>query len=227
MPKITCNFTRFCLLLIRLETFGSYKVIPPFNMPKNERLIRQFGTLILASSSPRRAQLLEQIGFDFKIVPSRVEETFDHADPATVARTLAEQKAEDVAVKFEDQWVLVADTVVALNGRLLGKPKDPSDASEMLHFLSGQTHEVMTGFSFIHLQKKIRFTDYERTWVTFRKLSEREITEYIDTGSAADKAGAYGIQDMSAVFVEKIDGDFYNVVGLPITKIYTRLHQLI
>jgi len=195
-------------------------------MPKNERLVRQFGTLILASASPRRAQLLEQVGFSFKIVPSDVEEIFDHRDPATVARMLSEQKAVQVAHRFEDHWVLAADTVVALDGRILGKPRDASEAREMLSFLSGHTHEVTTGFSLIHLGKKIQHTDHELTRVTFRQLSDEEISEYIASGLAADKAGAYGIQDMSAIFVEKIDGDFYNVVGLPISRIYTLLHQI-
>lgn len=194
-------------------------------MPKNNLFLQKFGTLVLASASPRRAQLLRQVGFAFDVCPSHVDEDFDHRDPVTVAQLLAERKATAIANSWKNRIVLAADTIVVLDEHILNKPIDHSDARRMLEMLSGRTHQVFTGFCLMRMSDERKCTDIERTDVTFRTLSADEIESYINDGTCFDKAGSYGIQDASAIFVERIDGDFYNVVGLPITKIYTRLNE--
>ena len=186
---------------------------------------KRFGLIILASASPRRAQILSQIGFNFKVIPSTVEEVFSNHDPREVAKELAARKAEEIAESNQDSIVIGADTVVFLENRILGKPSSGLEAQEMLRLLSGKTHVVYTAFAILQKCKNKRIVDLETTEVTFRNLSDDEIISYVQTGSPLDKAGAYGIQDQSAVFVEKIKGDFYNVVGLPISKIYSYLKE--
>jgi len=187
------------------------------------QLGRPFGQIILASSSPRRAQILKQVGFDFLVVPSRVEEVLNGDPPDVQATNLARQKAEDIAQHYKGHLVLAADTVVALDGRVLGKPQDASDAIQMLTLLSGKTHDVFTGFALMRLSPEWSCTGVEQTRVHFRNLEQSEMMAYVETGSCYDKAGSYGIQDMSALFCDRIEGDFYNVVGLPITRIYSEL----
>lgn len=186
---------------------------------------QRFGQLILASASPRRAQILSQIGFNFKVVPSTVEETFKNHDPVEVAKDLALQKANEIAEYYPENIVLGADTVVFLNKKILGKPVSEADAEEMLRLLRGKTHIVHTAFALVQKSKKKEIVDIETTEVTFRNFADEDIIHYVQSGAPMDKAGAYGIQDQSAVFVEKINGDFYNVVGLPISKIYMYLHK--
>ncbi len=186
-------------------------------------LKKKFGTLILASESPRRAAILRQVGFDFLVHPSRVEETYNSSDPVDIAKELAEKKAKAVSAIFQDQIVLGADTIVVLDQHILGKPMAPDDAAKMLMLLSGRTHQVYTAYCLIHENRKISVIDFSRTDVTFRILDREEVDAYIATGSPMDKAGAYGIQDGSAVFIDHIDGDFYNVVGLPVTSMYQTL----
>lgn len=194
-------------------------------MPKNNLFLQKFGTLVLASASPRRAQLLRQVGFEFDVHPSHVDEDFDHSDPVTVAQLLAERKAMEIANMWRDRIVLAADTIVVLDEHILNKPADPNDARRMLTMLSGRTHQVYTGFCLVRISDERKLVDVERTDVTFRPLTVQEIESYIADGTCFDKAGSYGIQDASAIFVERVDGDFYNVVGLPITKIYSRLNE--
>ncbi len=177
------------------------------------------GKIILASSSPRRAQILQQVGFEFEVYPSHVEEISAFETPIEMAMELAEKKAKEVAGHFPGKVILGADTVVYLDGKIFGKPEHAQEAFVMLNFLSGRKHTVVTGISWVCDEKVV--TEYESTEVTFRNLQNEEIERYIATGSPMDKAGAYGIQDASAIFVEKIDGDFYNVVGLPIAKVYS------
>lgn len=136
---------------------------------------------------------------------------------------LASLKAKDIAQQYRGHLVLAADTIVALNGRILGKPRDASDAIQMLTLLSGKAHDVFTGFCWIRMAPEMSYTGVERTRVHFRDLTRNEIEAYVESGTCFDKAGAYGIQDMSALFCDRIEGDFYNVVGLPITRIYTEL----
>ncbi len=180
--------------------------------------------LILASRSPRRSQLLKQMGFRFEVITSPVDENIDISDPVEVVKILSRMKAEAVLHKRSEGLIVGADTVVALNGKILGKPKDPQEAGDMLRLLSNNTHEVFTGFTIIEVNGR-SVSDYERTAVTFHAIDEWEIGNYIATGSPMDKAGAYGIQDRSGLFVEKIDGCFYNVVGFPLTRFYEQLKK--
>ena len=171
--------------------------------------------LILASASPRRRELLKEICPEFSVIPARGEERADFSlPPSEVVQALARHKAEEVALLpcAQGAVVLGADTVVALDGKILGKPVSEADAFRMLSALSGRTHEVFTGVA-LAADGKVR-TEYARTEVTFRPLSEQFIRDYIATGSPMDKAGAYGIQDGG--LAEKITGSYTNVVGLPV-----------
>ncbi len=211
-----------CLfVLISKESSNGISQVMTFNGSLDKR----FGQLILASASPRRAQILSQIGFSFTVIPSTVEEVFDDHDPIEVSRDLALKKASEVARSYPEQIVIGADTVVYLDRQILGKPVSADDACTMLRTLSGKTHEVFTAFALVHRNKNRQIVEVERTEVTFRQLSEDDILSYVRSGEPMDKAGAYGIQDRSAVFVERINGDFYNVVGLPVSKLYACLQK--
>jgi septum formation protein len=178
---------------------------------------------ILASASPRRHHLLRMCGFEFDVIPSTVDEVFvDGQDPDTQATRLSSLKAADVASQRPDTWVLAADTIVVHNGRQLAKPVDTADAHAMLRSLSGHTHSVVTG---VTLRKgDVEHSFSVTTRVTFAELSDAEIAMYVATGSPMDKAGAYGIQDdLGALFISRIDGCYYNVVGLPLQRLYTEL----
>jgi septum formation protein len=185
--------------------------------------------VILASRSPRRQQLFRQIGISFEVAESSIEEKFHHAKtPQENALHLSLQKAEDVARRFSDAIIIGADTIVVLDSKILGKPANEQEAEEMLRELSNKTHKVYTGFTLYDKPSNKFVSDYEMTEVTFRHLTEEEIDSYVRTGSPMDKAGAYGIQDdYGAVFVEKINGCFYNVVGFPLTKFYISLKQFL
>lgn len=160
-------------------------------------------------------------GFQFDVIPSDVDETFDDTQPPHMqAMRLSELKAADIAPRHPGTWVLAADTIVILNGHQLAKPDDHAHAHEMLRSLSGCTHQVITGVTLQRAQDIHSF--YVSTDVTFAELSEREIALYVATGSPMDKAGGYGIQDdLGALFIEQINGCYYNVVGLPLQKFYT------
>ena len=171
---------------------------------------------ILASASPRRKELLEQIGVKFNILPATGE----------VVMELAKQKAEEVAkTAGADALVLGADTVVAYEGKILGKPKDEADALRMLTMLSGKEHEVYTGVALIDNRDQSMENFFERTKVTMYPVSEEEIRDYIAGGEPMDKAGAYAIQGIGAKFIQKIEGDYNNVVGLPIGRIYQEIKR--
>ncbi|NUN70571.1 MAG: septum formation inhibitor Maf [Bacteroidetes bacterium] len=178
--------------------------------------------IILASQSPRRAQLFRQIGLTFSVQPSSVPEEIDPAaSPEANVMRLAALKAEQVAAGIPKGIVVGSDTIVVIDGEVLGKPSDAADAARMLARLSGRTHTVYTGFAVVDAGTKKNYIDWERTDVTFRRLSAEEIDGYIATGSPMDKAGSYGIQDdFGAVFVERIAGDYYTVVGFPLAKFY-------
>ncbi len=178
------------------------------------------GRLVLASQSPRRRELLGQMGLtDFDIIPARGEEIMDASlTPAELVEALAYAKAAEVAAQVEEDWVVVAaDTVVVLEGRVLGKPTDEQQAYEMLSALSGHTHQVYTGLAVMSKGKCLQ--NHECTDVTFRPLTAAEIRGYLATGESMDKAGAYGIQGRGALLVQGIRGDYCNVVGLPICKL--------
>jgi septum formation protein len=186
-------------------------------------------TLILASQSPRRAALVRLLGIrDIQIQPADLVEAFD---PERIAsenvRLLALHKARHIAEQIERPGVVLgADTTVVLDGAVLNKPIDAEDAVRMLQALSGQTHTVYTGVALVDAHTKREDSFVESTDVTFRPLTNEEIRSYVASGSPMDKAGAYGIQeDFGAVFVRHIDGDYYNVVGLPLCRLYVALKQ--
>jgi len=173
--------------------------------------------------------LLRQLGLEFKIHPSRIPEEFDpRRSPEDNARNLAIAKAIEVADKYSNAIVISADTIVVLGRKVLGKPVSPSDAVRMLRMLSGKEHTVITAFALIDCRSGKRVTGTERTRVKFRKLNLKEIHSYVASGSPMDKAGAYGIQDdYGAVFVEKVNGCFYNVVGFPLMKFHLTFQKLL
>lgn len=176
--------------------------------------------IILASTSPRRSQLLKDLGLKISVVKSRVRESkFDLRKPEKLAKNLALAKAREAARKVGEGIIIGADTVVVLRGKVLGKPKDGREAEAMLRKLSGRTHEVITGLVVIDASTGRKTIDCVRTKVKFRGLTEEEISGYVATGEPLDKAGAYGIQGRAGVFVEKIDGCYYNVVGLPLARL--------
>ncbi|MEK7263180.1 MAG: Maf family protein [Bacteroidota bacterium] len=183
--------------------------------------------LILASQSPRRKQLLEQLGLNFDVIESNVHEIWNNnLSEIENVRVISLHKAESVARQFFDAIIISADTVVSADGKIFGKPTSSSDAIEMLQELSGKTHTVHTGYTILHASKQMLVNEVESTFVTFRNLEMQEITDYVESGAPMDKAGAYGIQeDFGAVFVERINGDYYNVVGLPLHKLYLSLKK--
>jgi septum formation protein len=185
--------------------------------------------LILASQSPRRKILLKQIGLKFRVIPSHVSEVLSpNESPGDNAKRIAIDKASEVAARLKKGIVIGADTIVVLDHHVLGKPTSKDDAKRMLKLLSGREHSVYTGFALIDVESKKHVAGVEETKVRFRKLDEKEIVSYIDSGSPMDKAGSYGIQDdFGAVFVEKVNGCFYNVVGFPLARFYSTLQRFI
>ncbi len=174
--------------------------------------------IYLASQSPRRRELLEQAGIAFQVVTSAYEEENDPGmKPEELVRIQAEGKAKEAAGRY-DGWILGADTIVVLDGRILGKPADKAEAADMLRRLSGKRHTVMTGIALLRGSQVYSRTVQTDVW--FRKLTEEEIRQYIASGEPLDKAGAYGIQGRGAVFIEKIYGSYSNVVGLPLEVLY-------
>lgn len=178
----------------------------------------------MASQSPRRAHLLSLIGFEFKVLPSNLDESLIKVpNPELHVKALSFSKAQKVSKSVIQGLIIGADTIVVLNDEILGKPDTPLEATKMLTKLSGQTHTVYTGFSLFEKPSGKIATDFEKTTVRFRELFDWEIENYVNTQKPMDKAGAYGIQDQSAVFVDRIEGCFYNVVGFPLSKFYTTL----
>ncbi len=183
--------------------------------------------MILASGSPRRRELMEMLGFkDMRIIPARGEEIPPPGlGPAETVMALSAVKAREVSANMSPGDLLVAaDTVVWLDGEMLGKPRDAGDARRMLRALSGREHEVYSGVTV--MRDGAALTDSERTRVRFRELSEREIDAYVATGEPMDKAGAYAAQGLASLFVTGIDGDFFNVMGLPLCKLGLMLSKL-
>lgn len=183
--------------------------------------------VILASGSPRRKELLELIGVEFKIMISNKEEVITSSNPEEVVKELSMMKAEDVAAGVSGPAIILgADTVVAHNGRILGKPKDREDAIRMITSFAGDDHQVYTGVCIIKKEadgsvKTISFA--EGTKVTVYPMTSKEIERYVDSGEPMDKAGAYAIQGLFAPYIKGIEGDYYNIVGFPIAGIYQRL----
>lgn len=190
--------------------------------------------IILASASPRRRELLQQLGLEFEIRPSEAQENTKSREPSQIVTELSEIKAQDIYERLSEEerassMVIGADTVVALNDRIMGKPKDYKEAVQMLLNLQGNTHQVYTGVTLLlrkgpgKVPSKISF--YEKTDVTMYPVSREEIEVYVSTGEPMDKAGAYGIQGRGAAFVKEIHGDYNNVVGLPIGRLYQEMKR--
>lgn len=176
--------------------------------------------MILASKSPRRFEILNNFGMKkIKVVVAEIEEISDKEGLVEQVIDIAIKKGLEVAKSYPSEFVLSADTVVILDDYILGKPKDSHEAFTTLTNLSGRTHEVVTAYSLINKNKEISISNYEKTIVKFKKLSEEEINWYIKTGEPMDKAGSYGIQGVgSGILIDKIEGEFYNVMGFPISK---------
>ena len=184
--------------------------------------------IILASNSPRRKQLLEMIGINFDVQPSSVYEDFNlDLSPEDFVQHYAREKSLDIAHKNHDHFVIGADTVVVYNQKILGKPKNIDDSFNMLKSLSGQTHSVYTGVSINKIDEGISETFFEQTHVIFNKLTDEDISYYIETYKPLDKAGSYGIQDWFAVCVNRIEGCFYNVMGFPLAAFYSHYKKYI
>ncbi|MCR5485653.1 MAG: Maf family protein [Clostridiales bacterium] len=183
-------------------------------------------SLILASASPRRREILKNAGFDFIVSVSECEEKNDGSlSPDKLCVSLASQKALDVLKRYPDDIVVGADTVVSIDNMILGKPKDEEDAFKMLRILSGKTNSVYTGVC-IASKYSVK-TFFEKSDVLFYELSDSEIEEYVKTGEPLDKAGSYGIQGMGCLLIKEIHGDFFNVVGLPVARFYRELKSFL
>jgi septum formation protein len=185
--------------------------------------------IYLASRSPRRRKLLKQLGFRFKSFAVDLDEKVNGSEkPVNLVKRLSVEKMEIAKRKIKSGIVITADTIVVLNNKIINKPADKKEAVKFLKLLSGVQHTVYTGFAVLNLKSNQQIIDYEKTLVKFRRLDDKEIRDYVNSGSPMDKAGAYGIQDdFGAVFVENINGCYYNVVGLPLTKLYNALKKII
>lgn len=194
-------------------------------------LLKLESPLILASQSPRRKKLLGQLGISFSIIPSDFDEnsvSFS-GNPAEHVKMLALMKAKNVCSKIDYEAIVIgSDTIVVIDNLVLNKPADKEDAFRMLRLLSGRTHTVFTGITIINSKSSCQISEAKSTEVTFRDLSDDEISAYIETGSPLDKAGSYGIQDdFGAVFVSNVNGCYYNIVGLPLEMLYSSLKKFL
>jgi len=185
--------------------------------------------IFLASKSPRRRKLLKQLGLNFKSFSIELEEKIHRGEkPSVSVKRLSLEKLTKAKSLIKQGIIITADTIVVLDGKVIGKPESKKKAEAYLKKLSGRVHTVYTGFSVYNSVSQKVITGYEKTKVKFRRLNKNEIKDYVKSGSPMDKAGAYGIQDdFGAVFVERINGCYYNVVGLPLTKLYTALLSII
>lgn len=182
--------------------------------------------IILASKSPRRKQLLEMIGLEFEVAASDINEDLkENLPPDEFVKKLSLLKAEDIAKRFPNSIIISADTVIVLENKTIGKPKDEKHAKEILKNCSGNTHKVLTGFTILDSSNSNVVSKSVETKVTFRKMSDVEIESYIASGEPLDKAGGYAVQGIGSVFVEKIEGDFFNVVGLPVYNVAEELKK--
>jgi septum formation protein len=174
-------------------------------------------SLILASASPRRAEILQNLGLTFEICPSHTDESFkDGLKPAEIVELLAERKAADVLSHFHEGIIIGSDTIVVLDGKVLGKPKNEAEAIGMLSELRGKTHSVFSGLAVLQVQTGKKKIGHIETHVQMRNFSDSEMKSYIQTGEPMDKAGAYAIQGIGSIFVDRISGDYFSVVGMPV-----------
>lgn len=184
-----------------------------------EQLLKE--KLILASGSPRRAEILEAVGWPFEMVAANIDESrFESEAAVPYVKRLAQAKAEAVAKKLPSGLVLGADTVVLVEGKILGQPQNPEDARRMLKLLSGRWHEVLTAVALLRAGENRSVVEHERTRVRFAEMSAAEIDWYVETGEPRDKAGAYAVQGQAALFIEEVQGDYFNIVGLPVRLVY-------
>src|SRR5947209_16210143 len=185
------------------------------------RSLEALTPLVLASSSPRRAEILRAVGWPFEAAPAGVDETRRAGEaPEEFVRRLAREKAEAVASQRLFGLVLGADTTVVVGGEILEKPRDEEDARRMLRLLSGRWHEVLTGVALVRAESGRAAVGVERTRVRFAEMSVEEVAWHVETGEVLDKAGAYAVQGRAALFIEGIEGDYWNVVGLPVRLVY-------
>lgn len=182
--------------------------------------------MILASKSPRRKEILEDIGFNLKIEGAEIEEISDETELTLKIMDIARKKTFSIAEKYPTEYVVGADTIVEVDGEIIGKPKNREEAFKTLKLLSGRKHNVITAYSFINISKNIDITNYNISEVFFRELDKNMIKWYIETGEPMDKAGSYGIQGKGAAFVKKINGDFFSVMGFPIGDFIAKLNEV-
>lgn len=183
--------------------------------------------IILASESPRRKELLAMLGLKFRVVKSGVDEKLNpRLGPRAQAEALSKQKAEAVAAKYDDAIVIAADTIVVIDNEILGKPKDQEDAERMLKKLNGKEQEVITGFTIVDTAKHKSVTKSVATKLFMRKLTPSEIASYIKKEILSDKAGSYAINGIGAIFFERIEGDYYTIVGLPLFALHQELKRM-
>jgi septum formation protein len=177
--------------------------------------------LVLASKSPRRAEILKAVGWAFEPVAANIDETrLESEDAVSYVKRLAQTKAEAVAKRFPTSLVLGADTVVLVDSEILGQPRDAENARRMLKVLSGKWHHVLTGVALMRARENLFVVDHETTRVRFCEMSAAEIDWYVATGEPLDKAGAYAVQGRAALFIEEIQGDYFNIMGLPVRLVY-------
>lgn len=182
--------------------------------------------IILASASPRRKELLTKVGFKFEVAVSYFEEKINfQLSPEKIVKELAQSKARSVAEKYPDAIVIAADTIIVLEKKIVGKPKNKADARQILRLLSGKAHSVITGFVVFDTKTKQAVVKHVETQVFFKKIPEKKIIAYVETGEPLDKAGAYAIQGKGSFLVERIEGDYENVVGLPVKALIKELKK--
>lgn len=178
------------------------------------------GKIILASNSPRRKEILNKVGVEFCVMGSDIEEIVREGEkPESVVMALAFEKASDIASRVDDESIIVAADTIVYKNSILGKPNDDKDAYNMLKSLSASSHEVYTGFTVLRANTNLKITEYVKTTVTFKELDDETINRYIETGEPMGKAGAYAIQGYGSTLIESITGDYFNVVGLPISRL--------
>ena len=182
--------------------------------------------MILASNSQRRQEILKDAGFNFRVITSNIEETSDKKIITERILDIAEKKLEQIAKNNKNKFILAADTVVELNGKIFGKPKNREEAFSFLKTLSGQIHRVITAYVFKNISKNILIKEIVVSEVKFFDLDDETINWYLDTGEPFDKAGAYGIQGYGRILVEKINGDFYSIMGFPISNFLENLRKI-
>jgi septum formation protein len=214
--------------LARLDSAGPFLYKSPGDVERKHCMpILQSGRFILASASPRRAELLKLVGLDFATQPGDIDEQPDPGEtPREHVLRLAEAKALAIARREPDAWVLGADTIVIVAGRILGKPGSEDEAREMLDLLSGRSHEVFTGFAIVRQDRNIALREVVESAVLFREISADELAWYTQSPEPYDKAGAYAVQGMSSLFIREIHGSYTNVMGLPLCEVCDALKRV-